>query len=175
MARVATGESAHPSWGMLLPAGLDSTLSQRAGAFEGWAVRFVRSRGMPASKTAWLITTDRNGCEPRESFPRASKRRFKTELSIEALVDRLPCGHVKLLRIYRPIAGALCNARESGGRVGIVTTGTAVQQSLKIKTVRLGPHVDAELISEADDGKSRPRRSSRLPRAAWVGAWPVVG
>lgn len=138
---------------MLLLVDLDNTLVDRASAFDLWASDFVRSLGRANSETAWLIAADRDGYEPRESLARAIEERFQTGLGVEALVEILLFDHVSLMTLDSATAQALQNARESGWRIGIVTNGTAAQQTLKIDTVGLEPYVDAVIISEAEGVK----------------------
>lgn len=138
---------------MLLLVDLDNTLVDRASAFNLWASDFVRSLGRAKSETAWLIAADRDGYEPRESLARAIEERFETGLGVEALIEKLLFDHVSLMTLDSGTAQALQNARESGWRIGIVTNGTAAQQTLKIHTVGLEPYVDAVIISEAEGVK----------------------
>jgi len=138
---------------MLLLVDLDNTLVDRASAFNLWASNFVRSLGRAASDTAWLIAADRDGYEPRESLARAIEKRFETGLGVEALIEKLLFDHVSLMTLDSDVTLALQNARESGWRIGIVTNGTAAQQTLKIHTVGLESCVDAVIISEAEGVK----------------------
>lgn len=135
---------------MLLLVDLDNTLVDRASAFNLWANDFVRSLGGPDSEAAWLIAADRDGYEPRESLALAIRERFGTDLSINALVETLLYDHVGLMTMDPATTGALRRARNFGWRIGVVTNGTTAQQTLKIQTVGLGPHVDAVVISEAE-------------------------
>lgn len=138
---------------MLLLVDLDNTLVDRASAFNLWASDFVRSLGRVTSETEWLIAADRDGYEPRKSLARAIEERFETGLGVEALVEKLLFDHVSLMTLDSATAQALQNARKFGWRIGIVTNGTAAQQTLKIHTVGLEPYVDAVIISEAEGVK----------------------
>lgn len=138
---------------MLLLVDLDNTLVDRASAFNLWASDFVQSLGRADSETAWLIGTDRDGYEPRESLARAIEERFETGLGIEALLEMPLYDHVGLMTMDTVTTRALRNARESGWTIGVVTNGSTAQQTLKIHTVGLEPYVDTVIISEAEGVK----------------------
>lgn len=156
---------------------LDNTLIDRASAFDRWATDFVRSLGGSDAEVAWLIAADRDGYEPRESLARAIKERFQTSLGIEAIVDTLLYDHVRLMALDPKTTDALRNARTCGWHIGVVTNGTTAQQTLKIKTVGLGPHVDAVVISEAENVKKPDpaifRIAARRLGATLAGGWMV--
>ncbi|MBT2555542.1 HAD family hydrolase [Arthrobacter sp. ISL-5] len=168
---------------MLLLVDLDNTLVDRASAFNLWAMHFVRSLGRPDSEAEWLIATDRDGYEPRESLARAIRKRFKTNKSIDALVNALLYEHVDLLTMDPLTIDALGNARESGWKIGIVTNGTTAQQTLKIETVGLGRYVDAVVISETERVKkpdpeifriAADRLGADLPSGWMIGDHPTA-
>lgn len=162
---------------MLLLVDLDNTLVDRASAFARWASDFVQSLGRADSETAWLIATDKDGYEPRESLARAIEERFATGHGVEVLVEKLLYDHVDLMTLDSVTADALRSARESGWRIGVVTNGTTAQQTLKIQTVGLEPYVDAVIISESE-GIKKPdielfHRAARRLNSAVAGGWMV--
>lgn len=162
---------------MLLLVDLDNTLVNRAAAFNNWAGGFMRSRGGSASDTSWLIAADRDGYEPRELLAQAIKERCDSDLAVEAIVQTLLYDHVASMTMDPSTPAALRHARESGWRIGVVTNGTAEQQTLKIRTVGLETYVDAVIISETE-GVKKPNAeifhmaASRLG-ADMAGGWMI--
>lgn len=127
---------------------LDNTLIDRARAFGLWATNFVGQLGRSELDAAWLVEADRDGYESRESLARAIKERFKVEMAVTEIVDKLLFDHVGLMTIDPLTINALRNAREFGWKIAIVTNGTVTQQTLKIQSLGLESHVDAVVISE---------------------------
>ena len=162
---------------MLLLVDLDNTLVDRASAFNHWASAFVRSHGLSADETAWLIAADRDGYEPRESLALAIDERFGTGLGVENLVNVLLFDHVERMTLHSRTAASLVNARESGWKIAVVTNGSTAQQTLKVRTIGLDQYVDAVIISEAE-GVRKPdirifeRAASRLGAGVATG-WMV--
>ncbi|MDQ0279514.1 HAD superfamily hydrolase (TIGR01662 family) [Arthrobacter silviterrae] len=162
---------------MLLLVDLDNTLVDRASAFNSWSVDFVRLLRRPDSEAAWLIESDRDGYEPRDSLARAIKERFRLDTAVEDLVDRLLYEHVDSMTMEDCTKKALKNAKEHGWKIAIVTNGTTTQQTLKIQRVGLEPYVDAVVISEAErvkkpDSKIFQIAAQRL-NSELTGGWMV--
>jgi FMN phosphatase YigB (HAD superfamily) len=139
----------------LLLVDLDNTLVDRAFAFNQWAAEFVRGLGGSAADVAWLIESDNDGYQPRESLANAINARFKTTHGIPALIEMLLYEHVGAMVLDSVTAAALDSARSRGWRIGVVTNGTVSQQMLKVKIVGLDKFVDAVVISEAE-GLKKP-------------------
>lgn len=162
---------------MLLLVDLDNTLVDRASAFDSWAIDFVGALGKPNSEADWLIETDRDGYEPRESLARAIKERFSLDMPVGDLVDRLLNEHVRSMTIGALTTQALARARKYGWKIAIVTNGTTAQQMLKIQEVGLEPYVDAVVISEAERVKKPDpeifRIAARRLGAELTGGWMV--
>lgn len=162
---------------MLLLVDLDNTLVDRASAFNSWSFDFVRLLGRPDSEAAWLIESDRDGYEPRESLACSIKERFSLDTSVEDLVDKLLYEHVDSMTIEAATKKALRSAKEHGWKIAIVTNGTTAQQMLKIQRVGLEPYVDAVVISEAERVKKPDpeifRIAARRLNAELTGGWMV--
>ena len=82
---------------------------------------------------------------------------------------------MSLMTLDSATAQALQNARESGWRIGIVTNGTAAQQTLKIHTVGLEPFVDAVIISEAEGVKKPDTELFEIAACRLGPAWQGAG
>lgn len=162
---------------MLLLVDLDNTLVDRASAFGSWATDFVQLLGRPDSEAAWLVEADRDGYEPRDSLACAIKGRFRLDMAVADLVDRLLYEHVDSMTIAPVTTQALTNARELGWKIAIVTNGTTTQQTLKIQKVGLELYVDAVVISEAERIKKPDpeifRIAARRLGAELTGGWMV--
>lgn len=153
MLKRATSERTALNRPALLLVDLDNTLVDRAFAFNQWAAEFVRGLGGSAADVAWLIESDNDGYQPRESLANAINARFKTTQGIPALIELLLYEHVGAMVLDSVTAAALDNARSHGWKIGVVTNGTVSQQMLKVKTVGLDKYIDAVVISEAEGVK----------------------
>lgn len=162
---------------MLLLVDLDNTLVDRAAAFNAWSMDFVRFLGRPDSEAAWLIEADRDGYEPRGSLAHTIKERFRLDMAVENLVDRLLYEHVDVMTMDDGIGRALKSAKNLGWKIGVVTNGTTIQQTLKIQRVGLEPYVDDVIISEAVRVKKPDPRIFQIAAqrltAELAGGWMV--
>lgn len=163
---------------MLLLVDLDNTLVDRASAFDSWAIDFVGALGKPNSEADWLIETDRDGYEPRDSLARAIKERFSLDMPVGDLVDRLLNEHVRSMTIGALTTQALARARKYGWKIAIVTNGTTEQRLNRCsKSRRWGLNRMWMLSSypKLNESRSRIQRFSGLRLVAWVQSSPVVG
>ena len=134
---------------MLLLIDLDNTLVDRAAAFNAWASSFVTGLGGSAADAAWLIESDKDGYEPRDSLVRAIGKRFDAAPEPLVLMNMLLFDHVPLMTLDNTVVVALRRAREAGWKVAIVSNGRTAQQMLKVRSLGLESQVDDVIISEA--------------------------
>lgn len=135
------------SAGPLVLFDLDDTLSDRTGAFRGWARRWIDRHGITDEGALdWMTTNDDGGYRPRDLFFEQAKERF-------GLPDRA----ADLARDYAltahddyhedpALVALLRTLIDDGWRVGVVTNG-GVGQQVKIEKLGIAPLLSCEVVS----------------------------
>jgi FMN phosphatase YigB (HAD superfamily) len=156
---------------------LDNTLIDRQAAFRAWASGFLLEHGLREFELAWLETIDEDGFKPRELFFAEVKRRFRLPDDVEVLVQAYrPALSASIPPLPRETVSALVELRERGWAIGIVTNGSAAQET-NLLAAGLAGLVDGWAVSAIEGiRKPEPRLfaiAARACGASLVGGWMV--
>lgn len=157
---------------------LDNTLVDRAAAFRLWAEDFVSAMGLPDDEVEWLITSDRDGYEPRDSLASTIRDRFCLRgSSAERLADDLRHGMIDWIVLSPEVPRAVSRSTEAGWVPFVITNGTVEQQEQKLRHTGLDHLVAGWVVSEAA-GRAKPDRrifdiAARSAGHALDGAWMI--
>jgi putative hydrolase of the HAD superfamily len=162
----------------LLFLGLDDTLLDRAGAFEGWAAAFLGKVGAPEYDLDWLRSVDADGLASFWDVAEALRDRYRLRAPAIDLMEDVRDGVLERLYLDPLVACALGIAENAGWRPVIVTNGPAALQEAKLRRTGLDRHVAGWVISEeAGVRKPNPRIfaiAADRARMRMNGAW-IVG
>jgi putative hydrolase of the HAD superfamily len=162
----------------LLFLGLDDTLLDRAGAFEGWAVAFLGKVGAPDYDLEWLRSVDADGLASFWDVAEALRDRYRLRVSSIDLMEDVRDGILERLYLDPLVACALGIAENAGWLPVIVTNGESGLQEAKVRRTGLDRHVAGWVISEeAGVRKPNPRIftiAAERARMRMTGAW-IVG
>ena len=140
----------------LLLCDLDNTLVDRAAAFRGWAEEFATRTGGGDDAVRWLIDTDRDGMAPLDEVFSAIRERFGLDGSVQDLVDGyLDVGVPRRVTSGPGVIDVLARLKSDSWKVGVVTNGRLLAQTLKMEVSGLMPLLDGWAISE-EVGVSKP-------------------
>lgn len=135
---------------------LDDTLYERRVAFKSWATYFVGEHGsfLTASQIASTIseleTLDANGYGDRYRFVAELTKRFPTVTgSPDEILEQFRVGFVEQLSLAPEIHMLLQTLKANDIPFGIITNGSTIPQTRKIKRLGLDDFTDCIFISEA--------------------------
>ena len=131
----------------LLMLDLDNTLIDRDRAFRHWAEDYVSARNGSPEDVSWLVGSDRDGYESRESLAELIGQRFGVGDTDAVLVD-LRAGMVDRVQLDPAVPASLELARAAGWSLVVVTNGTVTQQERKLRHTGLDRLLDGWVISE---------------------------
>lgn len=156
---------------------LDNTLVNRTGAFRRWAEAFADELGFDSREVDWLMDADRDGYAPRTELAARIKGRFKMGVEIAVLVDRLLYEHVEHIEAYDGVLARLATLAENDVAMAIVTNGTALQQTMKLRRSGISALVPDAIISEQVQAKKPDermfRRALEIGRHSACEAWMI--
>jgi FMN phosphatase YigB (HAD superfamily) len=132
---------------------LDNTLIDRDGAFLAWARWSVGRAGLGDDAVEWLVAEDNGGFRPRGQLFAGFAERFGVAIS----VDEYDREHPLFTWVEPAVLDGLASLRAAGWRLAVVTNGTVVQQSAKLRHTGIADAVDCCCISEAA-GVRKPAR-----------------
>jgi putative hydrolase of the HAD superfamily len=162
----------------LLLLGLDDTLLDRAAAFRGWAIDFLRQIGAPEFDLEWLLSVDADGMASHWDVAEALRERYGLRIPVIDLMEAVRDGVLERLYLDPMVACALQIAGNAGWTPLIVTNGDARLQELKVRATGLYRYVAGWVISEAVGvRKPNPRIfaiAAERARMRLAGSW-VVG
>lgn len=128
---------------------LDGTLVDRQSAFEDWARSLLAEIGAPQAELDWIREEDANGYRPRPELAAAIIEHWRLPMAQEGLVRRLQLGVVEGIACYPGVLEGLHRLRALGAELVLVTNGTVLQQTEKLRRTGLEPLLDRVVISEA--------------------------
>ncbi len=157
---------------------LDDTLYERRVAFHSWAVGFIREHDptlndvQMADTISALETLDANGYGNRYRFVAELAKRFPAITgSPDDILERFRVGILEQLTLAPPVREVLQTLKESGRPLGIITNGSTIPQTRKIKHLGLETYTDCIFISEAF-GVKKPDPAIFLAAARCLNASP---
>lgn len=135
---------------------LDDTLYERRVAFKSWATHFVGEHGslLTASQIASTIseleTLDANGYGDRYRFVAELTKQFPTVTgSPDEILEQFRVGFVEQLALAPGVRILLQTLKTNDIPFGIITNGSTIPQTRKIKRLGLDAFTDCIFISEA--------------------------
>lgn len=133
---------------------LDDTLTDRAAAFDAWAVLFLERNDRPRSELASLRAFDQRGIRPREEFFRLvlTHLGLKSDVAVELASYRAMTG---VPTLHVGVRERLTSIRADGGVVVVLSNGKSETQRRKLESTGLVNSVDDVVISE-EVGVAKP-------------------
>lgn len=148
---------------------LDGTLVDRQRAFEDWARSFLAEVRAPAAELEWLREADENGYRPRPELAAAIVERLFPTSQASEIEQRLQLEVIESITCYPGVVEGLRRLRAGGAELVLVTNGTVVQQSEKLRRTGLDALLDRVVISEAAGVKKPDPRIFALAIDGLVG------
>ncbi|MEU3876631.1 MULTISPECIES: HAD family hydrolase [Streptomyces] len=147
---------------------LDDSLVDRAGTYARWASEFSREHRVPLG---WLLETDPAYSSRRLAFFQLVKDTFDVPGTVDELHVQYRRRMPQLIQPDPQVRTALGELRRAGWRLGVVTNGTADNQTAKLRRAALSDLVDTVVISESAGVRKPDPRIFHLALAA-LGAEP---
>lgn len=139
---------------LLVMVDLDDTLTDRRGAFAGWAVDFLARHGSSPDRVADLVRIDRRGRCPRPQF--FSQLTDLLDVEFDAAAELAAYRSATAAPApFRGTAQALGEVRASGGTIVVVSNGVGLIQRAKLANSGLEGLVDGIVISD-EVGVAKP-------------------
>jgi HAD superfamily hydrolase (TIGR01549 family) len=137
---------------------LDSTLVDRAAAFNKWTGIFVERFGLEPAAEEWLLSIDGDGITPRPVLLLGAIEEFGLDATVEELEQWYAQSYIECFDRESASIDAVMKLKDAGWKVGVVTNGPTTQQMAKLRQTGLESVVDAVVVSEAF-GASKPDAS----------------
>ncbi len=137
---------------------LDNTLVDRATGLRRWAQEFCLQRGLDGGAVEWIVDADGDGLVPKEIFFERLRQRFQLNEPAAQMWAAYRRRHPELIRPYPGALDGLRRLRRQGWAAGVVTNGSADQQTTTLTATGLAGCLDAWAISEAEGVKKPERR-----------------
>jgi HAD superfamily hydrolase (TIGR01549 family) len=137
---------------------LDSTLIDRATAFNKWTGIFIERFSLEPDAEAWLLSIDGDGITPRPVLLLGAIEEFGLDTTAEELEQWYAQSYIECFDRESESIDAVMTLRDAGWKVGVVTNGPTTQQMAKLRQTGLESVVDAVVVSEAF-GVSKPDAS----------------
>lgn len=152
---------------------LDNTLADRERAFLACARLLLTQHERPEEHVPWLVQADGDGLVPRHEFLAAVRDHLHLAASVDDLLRWYSQTYPTCYVPEPESVEALCELKDAGWLLGIVTNGRTATQLEKVRRTGLDAVVDVVCVSE-DLGVRKPEPAIFHEAARRCGA-PLSG